>query len=658
MILRRIIACFIFNQVILFGITAQKDASLKLWYNRPANKWVEALPIGNGSLGAMIYGGPAEEQLQLNEETIWAGEPGNNVPDSLYPVIQQIRKLLFEEKYKEAQEYALKYMPRSPAKNNNYAMPYQTAGNLLIKFPGHESITDYYRDLDIQTAIATVSYKSNGVSYKREIFASFPDKVIIIRLTADKPGMINCSLALNSPFINALISAKQSVLKLSAITGDVANKKGKIKFETLVSPTTEGGTISATDSSLVISNANAVTIYISIATNLKNYKDISAEPGEKANSLLKAVLQKPYTDLKKDHINYYRKYFDRVKFELEGNDQANKPTDIRIAEFTATNDWPLVKLYFQFGRYLLISSSQPGTQPANLQGIWNHSLNPPWGSKYTVNINTEMNYWPAEVTHLSEMHQPLFSMLKDLQQTGKETATKMYHARGFALHHNTDIWRITGVVDGAFYGLWPMGGAWLSQDIWQHYLFTGNKKFLEEYYSVLRDAAMFFVDVLQEDPSKKWLVVAPSMSPENTHQNNVSIAYGTTMDNQLVFDVFANLLQAGQVLNKDKLFRDTVEAMMKRLPPMKIGQYNQLQEWFHDWDNPKDQHRHVSHLYGLYPGNQISPFKTAQLFEAAKQSLLYRGDESTGWSMGWKVNLWARLLDGDHALKLIKDQHH
>lgn len=341
---------------------------------------------------------------------------------------------------------------------------------------------------------------------------------------------------------------------------------------------------------------------------------------------------------------------------LGDSPQSGKTTDLRIKEFANAEDPQLVGLYFQFGRYLLISSSQPGNQPANLQGIWNHQLNPAWDSKYTVNINTEMNYWPAEITNLSEMHQPLFSMLKDLAVTGKESASKMYHARGWNMHHNTDLWRMTGVVDGGFYGLWPMGGAWLTQHLWQHYLYTGDTKFLKEYYPVLKGAAQFYLDVLQEEPEHKWLVVAPSMSPENTYESGVGVSAGTTMDNQLVFDTFNNIISASKILETDTSFADLVAVALKRLPPMQIGQYSQLQEWLHDLDKPNDHHRHISHLYGLFPSGQISPFRTPELIEAAKNTLISRGDVSTGWSMGWKVNWWARLLDGNRAFKLIKDQ--
>ncbi len=634
---------------------------LTLWYNKPADGWTEALPIGNGRLAAMVFGGVSEDRLQLNEGTIWAGEPGNNVPhEEVFDSIQKIRRLLFEGKNLEAQRLSNRTFPREAPPDNNYGMPYQTAGSLYIQFPNQKKVSNYKRDLDIRNAVAHVSYQSNGVNYKREYIASIPDQVIMVRLTADQPGSISFDLNLNTPFQKYQVETKQGRLILSGVTGSRDNKKGKVHYQVQVYPKIEGGAIRATDSSLKIRKANKATVYLSIATNFINYKDLSGNASEKASGFLEKALNKDYILAKEDQITCYRKYFDRVSLDLGTTEAAKKPTDIRIAHFKKEKDPALPALFFQFGRYLLITSSYPGSQPANLQGKWNAQLNPPWDSKYTVNINTEMNYWPAEVTGLSEMHQPLFDMLKDLSVTGRESASKMYHARGWNMHHNTDLWRITGLVDGGYYGIWPMGGAWLTQQIWQHYLFTGDTAFLRDYYPVLKGAAAFYVDVLQVEPEHHWLVVSPSMSPEHSYMHkdgvSVDITYGTTMDNQLVFDVFSHTIAAAKILERDQSFSDTLQQKRDSLPPMQIGQYGQLQEWIKDWDNPNDHHRHVSHLYGLFPGNQISPFRNPKLFEAARTSLIQRGDVSTGWSMAWKINLWARLLDGNHALKLLKDQ--
>lgn len=643
--------------LVMCGCTQPEESHLmKLWYDKPAENWEEALPIGNGRLGAMIFGTIESEHLQINEETVWAGEPGNNLPEGFYAILPQIRELIVEGKYKEAQDLAMTRIPRHASGNVNYGMPYQTVGDLMIDFGEKGEVRNYYRDLDIQNAISTVSYEVDEVSYKREYFATAIDQVMAIRLTADKKGKINFTLKAQSPHVNNSVFVENSTLVLKGKSGNADNKTGRVEFDARFLPLAEGGEITATENTIQVKNANSATIYVSIGTNFRNYKDISGDAEAMSNGYLAKVESKSYKSVKKEHIAHYRSYFDRVELDLGITDAVNKTTDQRVIDFKTGDDPQLVSLYFQFGRYLLISSSQPGNQPANLQGIWNHHLSPPWDSKYTININTEMNYWPSEVTNLSELGEPLFSMLEDLVETGEEAAKVMYNARGWVVHHNTDLWRITGPVDGAFYGLWPMGGAWLSQHLWQHYLYSGDKTFLERVYPILKGAALFYVDVLQPEPENNWLVVSPSMSPENAHSSGITIAAGTTMDNQLVFDVFSNLMVASAILETDEALADTVRAMRDRLPPMQVGQHTQLQEWLHDWDRVNDRHRHVSHLYGLYPSNQISPFHSPALFQASRNSLDYRGDESTGWSMGWKVNLWARLLDGERAYKLIEDQ--
>ncbi|MEJ2004728.1 MAG: glycoside hydrolase family 95 protein, partial [Cyclobacteriaceae bacterium] len=625
-------------------------------YDEPASIWEEALPVGNGRIGAMIYGHPDNEIIQLNEETVWTGEPGNNIIPEFNANLPEIRRLIFEGKFREAQDLAQSVLTFSPPEGINYGMPYQTVGNLRLSFPDQGEISAYYRDLDIGRAVATVNYTSKNVEYTREIFSSLTDDVLVIRLTANQPGKINVVISADSPQEDHLVKTKDGNLQLFGTSGDRENKKGKVKFLTEVKSELEGGTLSSTDSTLQISRADAATLIVSIGTNFKNYRDLGGDPIRKARQPLLAIDGKDYSVLRADHIAKYQEYFNRVSLDLGVTDSALNTTDDRLAEFSAGSDPQLAALYFQFGRYLLISSSQPGGQPANLQGLWNYHLDPPWGSKYTININTEMNYWPAEITALPEMHEPLFAMLKELAVTGQESARQMYDARGWNVHHNTDLWRITGPIDGAYYGLWPMGGAWLSQHLWQHYLYSADEAFLSDYYDVLKGAALFYADVLQKDPETGWMMVSPSMSPENEHLDGVSIAAGTTMDNQLVFEVFSNFLKASELLNRDLVLADYVRVLKEKLPPMQVGKISQLQEWLIDWDHKDDKHRHVSHLYGLFPSNQISPYHTPELFEAAKNSLIYRGDVSTGWSMGWKVNLWARLLDGDHAYKLINDQ--
>ncbi len=631
----------------------QPDKTLKLWYDKPAANWNEALPIGNGRLGAMIFGGPAKEQLQLNEETLWSGGPNNNVTTESGKAIPAVRKLLAEGKIVEAQAIAdVELMPKK-----NSGMMYQPVGDLFLDFPGHEQVQDYYRDLNIEKAVATVTYKLKGVNYKREVFSSFLDQAIIVRLTASEAGKITFNAALTSPLQGEQKVANQKLI-LTGTSSDHEGEKGQVKFEAQVKVIANGGTIQLSDKQWKVKNANSATIYVSIATNFINYKDLSANASAKASAYLSKAVQVNYPQALAKHIQFYQQYFNRVKLDLGVNDAVKKPTNQRIYEFAKSNDSHLAALYFQFGRYLLISSSQPGTQPANLQGIWNAQVNPSWDSKYTININTEMNYWPAELTNLTELHDPLFQLIKDISVTGKETAQLMYGAKGWVAHHNTDIWRITGPVDRPYAGLWPMGGTWLSQHLWDRYEFTGDVKFLKEHYLILKSACEFYLDVLQEEPKNKWLVVSPSNSPENTQvaKQRVSITAGATMDNQLLFDLFRKTIKAAEILGVDADFAKQLAATQARLAPMQIGKHSQLQEWIWDLDRPDDKHRHVSHLYGLYPSNQISPYKTPELFDAARTSLLYRGDPATGWSMGWKVNLWARFLDGNHAYKLITDQ--
>ena len=635
--------------------TAYKN-SMCLWYDQPADRWEEALPIGNGRLGAMVYGGVGNDTLQLNEETIWAGEPGNNIQASIKSFLPEIRDLVFTGEYQNAQALANSHLPRRAGTGSNYGMCYQPAGNLVIHSLHEAEPLEYHRELDIANACATVVYRSDEVQFKREYFTSFTDDVVAVRITSDKPASINCDLRLNSPHEGSELEVNQNTISLRGTSSNYENKKGKVRFTMTVKAIPSGGKVAPTDSSLVIREADTLIIYSTIATNFVNYRNISGNPDSTVKEILSLVSEKNYNSIKKDHSEFYRQYFDRVSINLGATDSINKPTDIRLAQFNEGNDPQLVALYFQFGRYLLISASQPGTQPANLQGIWNNRMFPPWDSKYTVNINTEMNYWPAERTGLSEMHEPLFDLLEDIAETGEQSASAIYDARGWNIHHNTDLWRISGVVDGGYYGLWPMGGVWLSQHIWEHFLYTGDTAFLREKYPVLKGSAQFCFDILQPDPVSGWHVICPSMSPENAHSPATSIAAGTTMDNQLLYDMFHVVIEAATTLNIDSEFVDSLKLAIPKLAPMQVGKWGQLQEWMHDWDDPDDKHRHVSHLYGLYPSNQISPYRTPELFKAARTSLIARGDESTGWSMGWKVNLWARLMDGNRALKLISDQ--
>ncbi len=630
------------------------EDDLKLWYTQPANKWVEALPVGNGRLGAMVYGDPVQETIQLNESTIWAGQPNRNDNPLAKEALSEVRRLIFEGKYKEAQDLANSHM----VSKKSHGMPYQPAGNLKINFENHGDYTDYYRELNISNASVSTSYRVGDVVYKNMVFASFPDQVIVVKITADQPSAISFSATMDRPENATVRTEGDDLLVLSGKTSDFEGIEGEVKFHALSKVIHKGGVITADGTEIQVRDADEVLIYVSIGTNFINYQDISGDGLHKAEGFLKNALEKSPDRIFADHVADYRKLFDRVSMDLGRTEAADLPTDERIEKFAEGNDPALASLYFQFGRFLLISSSRPGGQAANLQGIWNDQLKPAWDSKYTLNINAEMNYWPSELTNLSELNEPFIQMVKELSETGRQTAKDMYGAEGWVVHHNTDIWRVNGVIDGAFWGMWPMGGAWMSQHLIDKYEFSGDKEYLRSVYPVLKEACNFLLDFMVEEPENGWLVVVPSNSPENAPSihPDASIAAGTTMDNQLVFDLFTRTAKVTQILGADPEFVRVLQEKTDKLPPMQIGKWGQLQEWMQDWDDPEDSHRHVSHLYGLYPSNQISPYSTPELFEAAKTSLVARGDASTGWSMGWKVNLWARLLDGNHALKLIKDQ--
>lgn len=650
--------------LLLFCIMAlsafSQDPDMKLWYDHPAGKiWEAALPLGNGRLATMVYGNIETEILQLNESTVWSGGPNrNDNPDAL-SALPEIRRLIFEGKHAEASQLATDKVQSQ----KNHGMKFQPAGNLLISFPGHDSanVSGYRRELDIENAVATTTYSINNVKFTRKVFASIPDQVIIIRLTTDKPGSLNFRVGATCPHDSSEIKATGSLLTFSGKTSDHEGVESRIRFNALARTAQQGGNVYSGEREVIVNDADTATIFVSVATNYVNYNDVSGNEVGKSAEYLEKAFDMPYEKLLERNIERYHTFFSRVKFGLGVTDSVKNPTDIRLRDFSTGNDPQFVALYFQFNRYLLISSSQPGGQPANLQGIWNAGMNPSWDSKYTININTEMNYWPAEVTNLTEMHDPLIQMVRELSVTGKETAEVMYGAGGWVAHHNTDLWRITGPVDRINSAMWPMGGAWLSQHLWEKYLYSGDKEYLNEVYPALKGASMFYLDFLVEEPDHKWLVVSPSLSPENRpnlpeSKIAVSIAAGVTMDNQIVFDLFSNTIQAAEELEIDNDFIKKVKVARKRLPPMQIGRHSQLQEWMQDLDNPKDQHRHVSHLFGLYPGKQISAYRTPEIFDAARTSLVYRGDGGTGWSMAWKVNFWARFLDGDHAFTMIRNQ--
>jgi alpha-L-fucosidase 2 len=642
----------------LSSVAQKKDnATLKLWYDQPSGKtWENALPIGNGRQGAMVYGNVPLEIIQLNEHTVWSGGPNRNDNPMALDSLEAIRSLIFAGKRKEAENLANKVI----VSKKSHGQMFLPVGDLRLRFDGHDSYENFYRELDIERAVSKTSYTVGGVTYTREALASFPDRVIVVQLTASKPGSLSFEAYFAAALPKTTVTANANrQLTIAGTTVDHESVKGLVNYKGIAQLKATGGSVTNTDSSLVVKNADAVTIYISVATNFNNYKDVSGNENERAMAYLAKATQKSWAAVLQGHIAGYQKFYNRVKLDLgTGGEAAQLPTNQRLKQFTTTNDPQFAALYFQYGRYLLISSSQAGGQPANLQGIWNNKTRPPWDSKYTININAEMNYWPAERTNLAELHEPFLKMVEEMAEMGKETAQKMYGAGGWVAHHNTDIWRSTGAVDGAFWGAWSNGGGWTSQHLWEHYLYGGDKKYLARIYPVLRGAAKFYADFLIKHPQYGWLVISPDESPENApaaHQGS-SIDAGVTMTNQIVFDAFSTVIRAAGILGTDAAFADSLKGLRNQLPPMQIGQHGQLQEWLDDVDSPNDKHRHISHLYGLFPSNQISPYRTPELYSGAKNTLIQRGDVSTGWSMGWKVNWWAKMLDGNHAYKLIQNQ--
>jgi alpha-L-fucosidase 2 len=634
-------------------VDAQKGGKLKMWYDKPAANWNEALPVGNGRLGAMIYGIPDIEKIQLNENSFWSGGPSRNDNPKALSALANVRNLIFNGDYSSVESLINTNMTATTLHGSKY----QVVGNLNITFNGHSAYNDYYRELDLERAVFSTSYKVDGVTYKREVIASQPDQVIAVRLTASESGKLTFAARFNGILAKTTKALDDHTLEMTGLSSTHEGVTGKVKFDARARFINSGGTTAISSDTLKVVGADEVIILISIATNFVDYLSLTADESAKCINYLEAAGKRTYSSILSDHIAAFQKYFGRVNFNLGTSPMASYPTNIRIKNFSKSYDPELVSMYYQFGRYLLISSSQPGGQPANLQGLWNDGTDPSWDSKYTLNINTEMNYWPAEKCNLTEMHEPLMKMIKELSKSGSETAKTMYGCDGWVVHHNTDIWRISGVVDGAYWGMWPMGGAWLSQHLWEKYLYSGDVTFLDSIYPILKSACEFYQDFLVPEPKNKWLVVSPSNSPENNPSvHPTSISAGTTMDNQILFDLFTKTIKAASILKRDSVLMVDFKTILDQLAPMQIGKLGQLQEWMDDWDSPTDQNRHVSHLYGLFPSNQISPYSSPKLFDAARTSLLYRGDVSTGWSMGWKVNFWARLLDGNHARKLISDQ--
>ncbi len=629
-------------------VSAAND--LALWYDESAgSEWLRALPIGNGRLGAMVFGNVDTERLQLNEDTIWAGGPYDQSNTRGAEALGQIRQLVFQNQWSQAQSLVDQNMLGNPSAQ----LAYQTVGNLRLTFGSSSGVSEYNRFLDLTTATTTVSYLQNGVRYKREVLASAPDQVIAIRLTADRGGSITFSATFDSPQRTTRSSPDGTTVALDGVSGDQRGLSGKVRFLALAKAIADGGTVSSSGGTLQVRGANSVTVLVSIGSSYVNYKDVGGDYQGIARGYLNAAGGRTYDDLRSRHVADYQRLFGRTTLDLGRTSAADQPTDVRIAQHGSTNDPQFSVLLFQFGRYLLISSSRPGTQPANLQGIWNDSLSPSWDSKYTLNANLPMNYWPADTTNLAECYEPVFRMINDLTVTGARTARVQYNAGGWVTHHNTDGWRGSSVVDGAFWGMWQTGGAWLATMIWDHYLFTGDVEFLRQNYPAMKGAAQFFLETLVQEPSLGYLVTNPSNSPELAHHSGVSVCAGPTMDNQILRDLFNGCAKASEVLGTDASFRTQVLAARDRLPPMKVGSRGNIQEWLYDWVETEQNHRHISHLYGLHPSNQITRRGTPTLYNAARRTLELRGDDGTGWSLAWKINYWARMEEGDKARSLI-----
>ena len=654
--------------------TRVASGALKLWYAQPATEWTEALPIGNGRLGAMVYGGIQQEHLQLNEDTLWSGGPHSYDNPEAFVHLATVRKQLERGEYSDAEATAQKMLGI-----HKYQQAYMPLGDLFLDFPKSGKPSEYRRELDLQNAVSTVTYRIGNAQFTWRVFASQPDQAIVVRLECDAPGRITFDLSMTSPHAFQSQSTADDMLLM---TGQVVPRtsqgasgarrligpwKGEgMTFAAQVKVMADGGMVAAQEDRISVRDADAVTLVYVGATSYVNYQDVSADPVKRVEDYIARVDGESFEQLYQRHVDDYSKLFGRVAINLAGKGtDGNLPTDERIRRvIDGSTDPLLAEQIFQYGRYLMIAGSRPGTQPLNLQGIWNNEVHPPWGSKYTININIQMNYWVAEICNLSECHEPLLRMVGELQAPGKNTAKVHYRAGGWVAHHNTDLWRGTAPVDGAQWGMWPMGGAWLCQHLWEHYLYTGDVEHLKKSYPIMRGAVEFFLDTLVENKDG-YLITSPSLSPEHSHgggtkdglsvgRSGTSLCAGPTIDMQILRDLFASCLAASEVLNVDEDFRSQVARTRARLQPMKIGRHGQLQEWLVDWDNPEDQHSHVSHLYGLYPSSQINRRDTPKLFEAAQTSLIQRGDTG-GWPGAWRISLWARVGDGDRALNVLKN---
>ncbi|MBM3416080.1 MAG: glycoside hydrolase family 95 protein [Bacteroidetes bacterium] len=652
------------------------NPSTLLWYTEPAKKWDEALPVGNGRLGAMVFGKNGEERIQLNEETYWSGGPYSTVVKGGYKVLPEIQKMVFEEKYLAAHNLFGRNLMGYPVEQ----MKYQPLGNLHLFFKNQDSVVNYKRWLNLEDGISGVSYSANGITYQREVFSSSPDQVIVARLTADKSNRISFTANLRGERNQAHSNYGTDYFQMDPYGNDglvIAGKStdylgvaGRMRYEARLKAVPEGGTMKTDGVDLIIENANAVTLYFAAATNFVNYKDVSADQHKRVDEYFKRIENKNFNTVLEAAVADHKKYFSRVSLQLPNTANSFLPTPERVKKIQTEPDPSMAALSYQFGRYLMIGSSRPGTEPANLQGIWNDNMNPSWDSKYTTNINTEMNYWPVESGNLSECAEPLVRMIRELTDQGSQVAKEHYGARGWVFHQNTDLWRVAAPMDGPTWGTFTVGGAWLCTHIWEHYQYTMDKEFLKETYPLIEGSVQFFMDFLVPHPNGKWLVTNPSTSPENFpdgggnkpyfdevtagFREGTTICAGSSIDMQILYDLFGYFIEASKVLGKNDDFIQNVKVAREKLVPPQIGRDGSLQEWADDWKSLEKNHRHFSHMYGLYPGKILYEKRTPALIESYKKVLEERGDGSTGFSRAWKMALWARLNDGNRANKIYK----
>jgi alpha-L-fucosidase 2 len=672
-----------------FALSAQGDLDLPqriqnkafnpailLWYSAPAKKWEDALPVGNGRLGAMVFGKNGEERIQLNEETYWSGGPYSTVVPGGYKVLPEIQKMVFQEKYLPAHNLFGRNLMGYPVEQ----MKYQSLGNLHLFFKNQDSIRNYHRWLNLETGTTNVEYQANGITWRREVLASTPDQVIVVRITTDRPGSVSFTANLrgerNQTHSNYATDYFRmdpygaDGLVLTGKSADYMGVEGKMRYEARIKAVLEGGTVRTDGVDLVIENADAVTLYFVAATNFVNYKDVSGNPHQRVEDYLKGIANKSFGDIRAAALKDYQGYFNRVALTLPTTDNSFLQTPERIQKIQTSPDPAFAALSYNFGRYLMIGSSRPGTQPANLQGIWNNDMNPSWDSKYTTNINTEMNYWPVESGNLTECSEPLVKLIKEITDQGTQVAKEHYGARGWVLHQNTDLWRVAAPMDGPTWGTFTVGGAWLCTQLWEHYLYTQDETYLQEIFPLIEGSVQFFMDFLIPHPNGKWLVTNPSTSPENFpdgggnkpyfdevtagFREGTTICAGSSIDMQILYDLFGYYAEAAAILKKNEAFAGQVKTARDKLVPPQIGKDGSLQEWADDWKSLEKNHRHFSHMYGLYPGKVLYEKRTPALIEAYKKVLEERGDGATGFSRAWKMALWARLGDGNRANKIYK----